>query len=808
MKFRIPRKIRSIVLPLTFTLPPALLVYAAATAQVRGKTTRKPATSVQKNAAKAAVKPATEATMLKAANVSFQKTVLPFVQKYCIACHGPGKPQAEVSFLKFKDAASVLKDRTVWEHASKTISGGYMPPENMPQPKQAERDAVVGWIEGFLSQVDCKLEDPGRVTMRRLNREEYNNTVRDLLGVSVRPGDDFPSDDVGYGFDNIGDVLTISPLLMEKYLKAAEIVAQAAIVTPDALIKSVRVNADKMTGDGNLDGNGRILATNGAAGISHEFPRAGEYLLRVRAFAHQAGPEPARMAIQLGEKEVRRVDVKAAEDSPAVYEVKVKAETGQQRVAAAFLNDYYNPNDPDPKNRDRNLGVDYIEIVGPIGVTGALPASHRRLIPVRPTKQNQEEIARKSLSDLARRAYRRPVTKAEVERLVRVVKLVEREGEGFERGMQLAVQAVLVSPHFLFRVEMDPKPNDPKAKRVINDYELATRLSYFLWSSMPDEELFQLAAKKQLQKPTILLAQVKRMMKSPKARALADNFATQWLTLRTLNSMTPDSRLFPTFNKELREAMQQETLLFFETIVKEDRSVLEFIDGKFTFVNEPLAKHYGIEGVSGNNFKRVALDGTQRAGILSHASILTVTSNPTRTSPVKRGKWVLEQMLGTPPPPAPPNVPLLDDQAKKGQLTGTLRQQMEQHRKDPLCASCHTRMDAIGFGLENYNAVGAWRTMDGESEIDPSGTLPGGKSFKGPAQLRAILKAQKDLFVRNLSEKMLTYALGRGLESTDKCEIDSIAAAVTKKQYKFSALVTAVVQSEPFRKRRGDGGDK
>jgi hypothetical protein len=272
--------------------------------------------------------------------------------------------------------------------------------------------------------------------------------------------------------------------------------------------------------------------------------------------------------------------------------------------------------------------------------------------------------------------------------------------------------------------------------------------------------------------------------------------------------MTPDPQRFPTFNKDLREAMQQETLLFFETIVKEDRSILDFIDGKFTFVNEALAKHYGIEGVSGNNFKRVALDGTQRAGILSHASILTVTSNPTRTSPVKRGKWVLEQMLGTPPPPAPPNVPLLDDQAKKGQLTGTLRQQMEQHRKDPLCASCHTRMDAIGFGLENYNAVGAWRTMDGESAVDASGTLPGGKSFKGPAQLRAILKAQKDLFVRNLSEKMLTYALGRGLESTDKCEVDSIAAAVAKNKYKFSALVTAVVQSEPFRKRRGDGGNK
>lgn len=800
MKFRNPRKIRSFVLPLAFTLPPALLVYAAATAQVRGKANRKPAA--------AAAKPVADAALLKTADVDFKKSVLPFVQKYCIGCHGPGKPQAEVSFLKFKDSASVLKDRTVWEHASKTITGGYMPPQNAPQPSQAERDAVVGWIDGFLSQADCKLEDPGRVTMRRLNREEYNNTVRDLLGVNVRPGDEFPSDDVGYGFDNIGDVLTISPLLMEKYLKAAEVVARAAIVTPDAEVKSARISADKLTGDGGVGENGRIIASNGAAGVSHAFPKEGEYLLRVRAYAQQAGPEPARMAIQFNDKEIKKVEVKATEESPAVYEVKVKTGAGSQRVAAAFLNDYYNPQDPNPNNRDRNLGVDYIEIVGPIGITGEVPASHRRLIPVKPTKQNQEQIARKSLADLARRAYRRPVTKAEVERLVRVVKLVEKEGEGFERGMQLAVQAVLVSPHFLFRVEVDSKPNDPKAKRVINDYELASRLSYFLWSSMPDEELFRLASNKQLQKPSILMAQVRRMMKSPKARALADNFATQWLTLRTLNNMTPDTRQFPTFNKDLREAMRQETLLFFETVVKEDRSILDFIDGKFTFVNEPLAKHYGIEGISGNTFKRVALDGTQRAGVLSQASILTVTSNPTRTSPVKRGKWVLEQFLGTPPPPAPPNVPLLDDQAKKGQLTGTLRQQMEQHRKDPLCASCHTRMDAIGFGLENYNAVGAWRTQDGASEIDPSGTLPGGKSFKGPAELRAILKAQKGLFVRNLSEKMLTYALGRGLESTDKCEVDSISAAVTKNGYKFSSLITAVVQSEPFRKRRGDGGNK
>lgn len=800
MFFQKPNKFRTNLLPLVFTLPPALLVYAAATAQVRVKTTKR--TNV-----KSAAKPAAAATS-PAADAKFQKEVLPFIQKYCVGCHGPGKPQAGISLLGYKDAASVLKGRDVWEKVSKSISAGYMPPQGTPQPMQNERDAATGWIDSFISQADCKLEDPGRVTMRRLNREEYNNTIRDLFGVAIRPADEFPSDDVGYGFDNIGDVLSISPLLMEKYLKAAEKVAQAVIVTPENAVKTVRINADKFTGDGNLDNAlGRLLATNGEMSVAHEFPAEGEYLVKVHAFAHQAGGEPARMAIKLDGQELKQVDVKAVEEKPAEYQVKVKAAKGQRRIATAFLNDYYNAEDPNPKNRDRNLGVNYIEIVGPMSGSGPLPTFHRRLIPAGVTKANREQAVRKTLMEFASRAYRRPATKADVDRLMRAVKLAEQEGESFESGVQLAVQSVLVSPHFLFRIEVDPEPNNPKAKRNINDYELASRLSYFLWSSMPDAALFKLAATKQLSKPAVLKTQVSRMLKDPKAGALADNFASQWLTLRNLNNATPDPARFPNFNKELRDAMKRETLLYFETVVKEDRSVLDFIDGKFTFVNELLAKHYGMEGVSGKEFKRVALDGKQRGGILSHASILTVTSNPTRTSPVKRGKWVLEQMLGTPPPPAPPNVPELADD-KKGPLVGTLRQRMEQHRKDPLCASCHTRMDAIGFGLENYDAVGAWRVKDGESDIDASGTLPGGKSFKGPSELRGILKSQKNLFVRNLAEKMLTYALGRGLESTDKCEIDAIAAAMAQNNYKFSSLITAVVQSDPFRMRRGDGGNR
>jgi hypothetical protein len=387
------------------------------------------------------------------------------------------------------------------------------------------------------------------------------------------------------------------------------------------------------------------------------------------------------------------------------------------------------------------------------------------------------------------------------------VKLAQKEGESFERGIQLAVQAALVSPHFLFRVELDRSPNDPGSKRLLDSYEMASRLAYFLWSSMPDDALFALAEQGKLQDPQVLEQQVKRMLQDPRAAALADNFAGQWLTLRKLNDVTPDPGRFPTFNDELRKAMRTETELFFEAVVKEDRSVLDFLDGKFTYLNEPLARHYGVEGVTGKQFRRVELTGDQRGGVLTQASVLTVTSNPTRTSPVQRGKWVLEQILGTPPPPPPGAVPLLPDE-QHGELKGTLRQRMEQHRKDPECATCHARMDPLGFGLENYDAVGRWRTRDGDSPVDSSGELPDGRRFNGPAQLIAILKAQKSQFVHSLAERMLTYAIGRGMESYDKCNLDAIVRSVAAKDHRFSALVTEVVLSDPFRKRRGDGGQK
>ncbi len=786
---------RSRFLLVSSALPLALLC-AAASAQ-RQKAPKKPA--------RAAVAAKTD---------TFTRDIAPLMGRYCNSCHGDKGASADLSLTPYKDTASVLAKRKIWERVAANVSAGHMPPQGMPQPTPAERDRIVGWIESTISQADCRLDDPGRVTLRRLNREEYNNTVRDLIGLDLRPADDFPSDDVGYGFDNIGDVLSISPLLMEKYLTVAEKIAKAAIVTPEEKGKPAKFAGSRLGGSSVADfseTDGRLLGTErGEVSVEHAFPADGEYTIRVEAFGQQAGPEPVRMAMRLDGKEIGRTEVKAVQNKPETYPARVRVSAGKHTFAVSFLNNYRKPDAPPPN--DRNLIIQSIEIRGPLGANGQIlpPPSHRRIISVQPsTPATEKQAARKIVGDFARRAWRRPVTQDEVTRLTRYVQMARKEGESFERGVQLAMQAILVSPHFLFRVEIDPQAtlapqaNNPKSKHLLGSYELASRLSYFLWSSMPDEELFKVAASGKLQNPDVLTAQAKRMLKDPKARALAQNFAGQWLQIRKLSQVSPDPTRFPAFDDGLRTAMRTETEMFFEAIVRDDRSVLDFLDGRFTYLNAALAKHYGIAGVTGDRFRKVALTDKTRGGILTHASILTVTSNPTRTSPVKRGKWVLEQILGTPPPPAPPGVPELADD-KHGPLTGTLRQRLEQHRSNPACASCHQRMDPIGFGLENFDAVGAWRKTDGDAPIDASGVLPDGKKFNGPAQLRAIMLEKKPQFVRTFSERLLTYALGRGIESYDKCNLDEIAQGVAKNGYKFSSVVSHIVQSDPFRKRRGD----
>jgi len=750
----------------------------------------------------------------------FAKDVLPFVKKHCIACHNPEKRKADLILTAYGDELSVVKNRTVWQAVVKMVQAGEMPPESRPRPAAADITAFTGAVNGIIERADRSHQrDPGRVTIRRLNRAEYNNTVRDLTSVDFQPADDFPSDDVGYGFDNIGDVLSLSPVLMERYLAAAESVVQRAVLTeapkpPQHPAAAVFLQPRGREREPQVRS---LAASKESLYFLYRITQAGEYVFRVRAYGQPADREAPKIALLIDGKEVARHEVKTGDAKmSASFEAPVTLKEGEIKAEVILLNPspplepppWYKPKTAD---KPRTVFVRRFEMEGP---KDSYPPSHRKIMACDP-KASHAEQTREIITRFASKAYRRPATRDEVERLVKLVEGAEKGGEKWEASIHLALEAVLVSPKFLFRVELDDRP-DSAGPHPIDEYQLAARLAYFLWSTMPDDELLALAGKKQL--TANLDAQVRRMLKDAKAKALVENFALQWLQLRPLRNFSPDPSLFPRFDDRLRAAMFKETELFFDAVMREDRSILDLIDADFTFLNERLADHYGIADTNGNRvgekpdkpggrrirgeeFVRVQLQGGERGGLLTQASVLAVTSNPTRTSPVKRGRWVLEQLLGTPPPPPPPNVPPLED--TKRQLTGSLRQRMTQHRVDPACANCHARMDPIGFGFENYNAVGAFRTKDDGFAIDPSGTLPGGQSFQGPAELKRILKGKKELFSRCLTEKMLTYALGRGLEYYDRPTIDRINAALAKDDYRFSTLLAEIVKSDPFRLRRG-----
>ena len=745
----------------------------------------------------------------------FRSSVAPLLVKYCTSCHGQTKAKGGLNLAAFADERSARSQRKTWERVREYVEGGVMPPEDRPQPSGEEVARLTQWIKVITKPEDCaRTFDPGRVTIRRLNRTEYNNTVRDLFGIDFHPADDFPSDDVGYGFDNIGDVLSMPPILMEKYLAAAETISEEAIIVePSAkgLVKNYNSGSIGSDFDGWTRGDGTMgLGSEGEIGVIHSFPRNANYIIRVRASGDQAGPESVKIAVRIDGKDLKKYDVTAADGKLQDFEFKQSLRGGPRRLAVAFLNDYYKPEDPDPKKRDRNLILESIEVEGPLYSPGdPLPESHRRIIFRTPkTKADTPVVARAVLDKFASRAYRRPVTATELTKLAKLVELAIQNGDRFDRGIQLAVQAVLVSPEFLFRVELDSRGKKVSGKagesaggQWIGDFELASRMSYFLWSSMPDDELWRVTVDGSLRSPDVLDKQVRRMLRDPKAQAIVDNFAGQWLQLRNLRTVNPDRTIYPKFDEALRDSMIRETELFFTAVMRGDLSLLDFLDADFTFVNERLARHYGIPGIKGDQFRRVKLKDRHRGGLVTQASILTVTSNPTRTSPVKRGKWVLEQLLGTPPPPPPPNVPTLQED-QKALTAATVRLRMEQHRAKASCAVCHSKLDPLGFGLENFDAVGGWRDNDGGVAVDSSGKLPSGESFRGPAELKGILKAHTRQFTRCLTEKMLTYALGRGLEEYDRCAVDQIVKTLEADRYRFSTLMLAIVKSDPFQKRR------
>jgi hypothetical protein len=837
---------------------------------------------------------------------TYQQHVLPVLSKSCMTCHNDRTKAGTLSLDAFRDPSAALAQQAIWPKVFERVSAGTMPPANAAPISAADRDIITGWIRSLpgMADVVAPRASAGRVTARRLNRVEYNNTIRDLLGVAARPADEFPVDDSGYGFDNNGDVLSVSPMLMEKYMQAAEKISRLAVYgdtlppTPMRLVRLMNRRSQDAYDVISEGTSGVYLpySLRGAMYGNYTFPVDGEYEFRLRianfrgddaditdeerarraeerrklfearrlerekaaAAAGTSAPAPGGRAGGPPRRDPTPEELKARDEAarkaapprklvltvdgaPVIETViegtgsfgysqgeftsRAKVKAGERFLRASYpeLANLDNPLQNINPDMRRGLFVDYLDIVGPFNPSTAPPESYKKIFIC---AQKNAQCARTILSSLMERAYRRPVTEDELKSKLDLVALAQKEGDTFDEGVRLALQAILASPNFLFRIETNPRPRaevqsptgnvvarmqtsrgPAAAPRIeeypVSDVELASRLSYFLWASMPDAELMRIAKAGALRQPAVLEAQVRRMMADPKGYNLVENWAAQWLQLRNLGRTKPDPKRFPTVDDELLDAMRKETMMFIDAIIKEDRSLLDFIDAPFTFVNGPLARHYGMKGIDGEEFQRVTLDGEQRSGVITQGAILTVSSYPTRTSPPVRGKWVMENLLGSAPPPPPDDVPQLNDTNVGSEVS--LRERLEQHRRDPSCSPCHVVMDPLGFGLENYDAVGAWRTHDGKFPIESSGTLPGGQTFSGSKELKDILKTKSDEFVRNVTEKMLTYSLGRGLERFDRPTVEAISRQVKASDYRFSALVMEVVKSKPFQMQTVEG---
>ncbi len=735
-------------------------------------------------------------------NPAFESAAAPLLKKSCIGCHNEALTSGNLNLKPFLAASSLTEGREGWERILQKVKDGEMPPKGVPRPPAEQIENLSKFLDSEFARQDQSVKpDPGRVTARRLNRSEYTNTIRDLLGVEFRADKDFPTDDSGYGFDNIGDVLTISPTLMDKYLNVAERIASRALGADPLPKKPLEAEYHARNKTIRRLDVSTIEAT-------HRIDFEGEYVVRFGLPGErEKDAKPVTLAFWMDGKLLNKIPVET-KPSGLVYfnpyseeQMRLYLPEGDHVFRAGFLDDDFvkTLSEKEAYSSKKNKYLESITFVGPYPSNVERP-SRKRILLCDP--KSGAACVDKIVSTLARRAWRRPVSRTEVASLVRFVDLAKKDGQSVEQGLQLAIEAMLVSPHFLFRIERDAAPTDPTRIHRISDVELASRLSYFLWSSMPDEELLQLAETNRLHVPEVLDAQVARLLKDSRSSALAVNFAGQWLEIRNLDMVKPDPQKFPEWGPELRDAMRTETRMFFDAVLKENRPILEFLDARFTFLNERLAKHYGIPGVKGPDFRRVELTTDERGGILSQASVLTVSSYPTRTSPVIRGKYVLQNILGAPPPPPPPDVPPLNEEEVG--TAGSMRQQMEKHRSNAMCASCHTKMDTLGFGLENYDATGKWRSKDGKFNIDAAGTLPNGKSFTTPSQLRGLLTEDLSGFSRCLIEKLMTYGLGRGLERYDRRTVEEVNRKVAASGYKFQSVIFEIVRSLPFQSRRGE----
>ena len=727
--------------------------------------------------------------------------VKPLLATYCLSRHTGEDAKGDVRLDQLASTKGVVTGVDDLRMLREMISTGEMPPKKKPQPSEHERLRLTQWADAAISYVpvDAKV-DPGWFTIHRLNRNEYRATLRDLLGIDPRDFDvaaKLPRDDTGYGFDNIADVLSTSPLAIEQYLDAAERAVERALGPvlefgdhPRAL-RPIEGGAE-----GNaLPRGGFFLFTNGAATAAFTAPVTGDYLIRIRAWETHAGDENAKLSLAIDKKERKSFAVAATEDKPQEIEYRVRMEQGQHTIAARFTNDFYIKD-----KGDRNLGVESISVAGPLDeATTQRTGAWKEIFGSTSAASGDEARAEAILNAFASRAYRKPVSAEQVRLLMRVYQSERASASDFEPAVRTALTATLVSPNFLFRSVANPEAANPAAVYRLSGYELASRLSYFLWSSMPDEPLMAAAADGSLLTDIGLSMQVKRMLADRRSNAFVENFSGQWLHIRSLEGMAIDRERFPDYNDELRSAMATEATMFFADVLRSDRSVLDFISSGDTFLNEKLASFYGVPDIKGVEFNRVTLpENSPRGGVLTMGAILTLTSNTTRTSPVKRGLFVLDEILGAPPPPPPADIPPLE-QSAHAKAGATVREQLAIHVANPSCAACHNRLDPLGLSFENFDAIGRWRDLENGKPIDASGTLPGGSVINGSGDLKRTLLARGDQFVEALSAKVLTYAVGRGIEPFDRPAVRQIATRVRGDGDRFSAMIEAVVLSDTFR---------
>jgi hypothetical protein len=750
------------------------------------------------------------------------------LDEYCVTCHNQQAKTAGLMLDKM-DLDHVAEGAQTWEKVILKLRGGMMPPQGNPRPDQASIDSFVSWLETSIDRAPGATANPGRSPLHRLNRTEYGNAVHDLLGLDVNVSELLPADDESDGFDNIADVLKVSPSLLEQYLAASTKIASVAVGDPAITpVSQVYPVPPDLAQEDHIEG--LPLGTRGGILIHHNFPLDADYDFSVSLLQNIVGyvtglEYPHQLEISIdgarvfvapvgGEEDNRMSDANlgiAKDTLDARLKTKVHVSAGPHAVAVTFLRKNSSESDEplQPFTRDLDLQnmngiplIDHVQITGPFEAKGPGDTpSRRRIFVCHPTQASDETpCAKQILSAISRRAYRGPIADKDLETLLSFYQM-GRNRSTFEYGIENALRLVLASPKFIFRYQPDPAGASPTGVYRMNDLELASRLSFFLWSSIPDDELLDLATQGKLKDPAVLEQQVKRMLADPRADALVSNFAGQWLFLRNVQSVSPNEDDFPNFDDNLRQAMRRETELFFASIMREDRNVLDLLNADYTFVNDRLAKHYGIPNIYGSQFRRVTITDENRKGLLGQASILTVTSQPNRTSPVLRGKWILENLMGTPPPPPPPNVPPLKEN-EEGAKAQSVRALLEEHRKNPPCSTCHSVMDPLGFSLENFDAIGKYRTRDESGAVDASGQLADGTPVNGPVALRKALMKHPEQFVRTMTQKLMIYGLGRGLEYYDMPTVRSIERAASDDNYRFSALILGIVKSAPFQMKK------